>query len=349
MEMTTSIFSLAAKHRSCYFLAVIFFFLTICIRSDYGVKATAPAHPDNRSSTKKQHFRNKNEERLSKQSKTPFPLDIPKMMSAVKRNMPSDVTCDEDSNAGGGDGEVSIQIIITTDYYPSETSWELRNITAHNNSTGDVLFSSPEGGYEDHDHQYKHTYCVQRNGCYKFIIYDSVGDGMYYGDDDGFEVLLDDNFVSKGGGNFGSSYESNLFGDGCPSIMTLSTISAAPSRTLSMAPSFTPSIIATARSLTPSMVPSLTPSISQSPSVTSDMLSVFTCDESDGDRAPIEIMITTDYYPQETYWDLRNITSYYDIIGDVLFSVPEGAYGSQNHQYKHTYCVERNGCYKFIM
>ena len=117
-------------------------------------------------------------------------------------------------------------------------AWELRKITSYDSSTGDVVFSSPQGDYQENYHQYKHTYCVERNGCYKFIINDSFGDGMYGDNGAGFEVLCDDNVVSKSNGNFGWIYESNLFGDGCPSMTP--SISAAPSLPPSI--TMTPSI-----------------------------------------------------------------------------------------------------------
>jgi hypothetical protein len=240
------------------------------------------------------------------------------MKNSVPRNMQTSVvTCDE-SNAG-----VSIQIIITTDAHPWDISWELRKITS-DLSTGDVLFSSPKDAYQNQYQQYKHISCVERNGCYKFIIHDSEGDGID-SDNGGFEVLLADNAVSTVGGDFGSNYESNLFGGegSCPST-TPSSISAAPSLTSS---SLTPSISA-APSLTLSKPPSLTPSISAAPSfapsmssVPSDVPNVVTCDEQYNGEVSIQIIITTDYYPDHTSWELRKITSD-PSTGDVMISSP---------------------------
>jgi hypothetical protein len=215
MEKTTSIFSLATKHRSSYFLTAIFFLKILCIRSDYNVKAAA-AHHDNPSSTKKQHL--SNEEHPSQQQPKPsLPLDNPAFLVTIPRNMTSVATCD-----GSDKDEVPIEINIWTDDNPLETYWDLRNITSYDDPFfGDLLHSVKEGDYQIQSHEYRHTYCVERNGCYKFIIYDEECTGMNDGGDGGFEVLFDgDVILDEGGEDFGWSFESNLFGDGCASLMT---------------------------------------------------------------------------------------------------------------------------------
>ncbi len=65
------------------------------------------------------------------------------------------------------DGEI-ITVDITTDTYPSETSWEILD--------GGETFTSG-GGFNTANTKYTEDVCVKAEGCYTFTIYDSYGDG----------------------------------------------------------------------------------------------------------------------------------------------------------------------------
>ncbi|MDZ4824825.1 MAG: T9SS type A sorting domain-containing protein [Flavobacteriales bacterium] len=95
--------------------------------------------------------------------------------------------------AGGG-----IQILIYTDFYPEETTWELldqnQNVIA-------------EGGpYTEWEQEYLTEHCINPFECYTFIIYDAYSDGIccYYGE--GFYQILDsDGNIIASGGEFGQA------------------------------------------------------------------------------------------------------------------------------------------------
>lgn len=63
---------------------------------------------------------------------------------------------------------VTITVEITTDSYPSETSWEILD--------GDDTFTSG-GGFKNADTKYNENVCVYTDSCYSFVLYDSYGDG----------------------------------------------------------------------------------------------------------------------------------------------------------------------------
>jgi len=65
------------------------------------------------------------------------------------------------------DGEIII-VDITTDDYPSETSWAILE--------GTEIFTSG-GGFKTANTKYTEEVCVNAEGCYTFTIYDSYGDG----------------------------------------------------------------------------------------------------------------------------------------------------------------------------
>jgi thiol-disulfide isomerase/thioredoxin len=65
------------------------------------------------------------------------------------------------------DGE-TITVDITTDNYPSETSWAILD--------GAETFTSG-GGFSSANTKYTENVCVEAEGCYTFTIYDSYGDG----------------------------------------------------------------------------------------------------------------------------------------------------------------------------
>ncbi len=66
------------------------------------------------------------------------------------------------------DGE-QIEVKITTDIDPFQTSWEITDVT-YTYGLG--------GNYSDDEHLYTHLVCVEEGKCYTFTIFDTYGDGM---------------------------------------------------------------------------------------------------------------------------------------------------------------------------
>ncbi|MBI5914191.1 MAG: T9SS type A sorting domain-containing protein [Bacteroidetes bacterium] len=94
--------------------------------------------------------------------------------------LPNGVNDEDDTNdsstrpfsiVGGGTG---ILLELLTDNYPNETTWDLFD------ENDNVLFSG--GPYSQTQTVYTLPMCVAE-GCYKFSIYDSFGDGMYWPSD----------------------------------------------------------------------------------------------------------------------------------------------------------------------
>ncbi|MFM9984677.1 MAG: hypothetical protein ACKVOK_05550 [Flavobacteriales bacterium] len=105
--------------------------------------------------------------------------------------------------AGGG-----ITVVITTDGYPYETTWELMN------DNNQVIASG--GPYEIGDTEYSVEVCAAANACYTFTIYDDYGDGIccFWGEGS-YQVLDPDGVVMVSGGEFGVSESSDFCLDEC--------------------------------------------------------------------------------------------------------------------------------------
>ncbi len=83
--------------------------------------------------------------------------------------------------------DAQIQVKITTDNYPDETTWE---IVDENNQ---VVATSPV--YDMEDTTYSTNVCVLQSGCYTFNIYDSYGDGIF--SPGGYEVYFNSTLVDS--------------------------------------------------------------------------------------------------------------------------------------------------------
>lgn len=90
-------------------------------------------------------------------------------------------------------------LTITTDRYPRETSWALKN------ASGTVVASRTAGYYRTGNRTYSHTIGGLAAGDYTFTIYDSYGDGICCSYGNGSYVLKSGNITIKSGGAFGSS------------------------------------------------------------------------------------------------------------------------------------------------
>ncbi|RPG60826.1 MAG: hypothetical protein CBD51_000155 [Flavobacteriales bacterium TMED191] len=95
-----------------------------------------------------------------------------------------DGSCLYDLNCNGN--EIQIDIIISTDSYPYETSFTL------NDNEGVVWASEDEIFTIDYS-AYPFQYCLPIDGCYIFTLYDSYGDGIFSGG--GVQVYYEENLV----------------------------------------------------------------------------------------------------------------------------------------------------------
>lgn len=77
---------------------------------------------------------------------------------------------------------IDVRISVTTDDYPSETSWTLTSSTTGNTIGSASSYSSSYTTFDE-------DYCLDHTECYSFVILDSVGDGIYNGGD--FEIKVD--------------------------------------------------------------------------------------------------------------------------------------------------------------
>jgi len=125
-----------------------------------------------------------------------------------------------------------ISVEITTDEYPEDTRWELRNDSS-------LILSG--GSYTKRYTKFKYEQCLIE-GLYKFVIYDSWGDGIY--GNGGYKIRLNNKIVKQGGGDDGfQDFEEYTFEITKPSDAPSDILSDAPSDILSNAPSHTPSKI----------------------------------------------------------------------------------------------------------
>ena len=111
-------------------------------------------------------------------------------------NYDPNATCDDGSCCFGG-GQLLIN--ITTDNYPSETSWELVN------QSGVVVASINAGDLTSNATNYSWSICVNNNECYDFIIYDTYGDGICCSYGNGSYTLTYGGIIVASGGAFSSS------------------------------------------------------------------------------------------------------------------------------------------------
>lgn len=111
---------------------------------------------------------------------------------------------------GFASAQHTIEIVLKTDNYGSETTWEVVNTV---NSA--VLASG--GPYTDASLvQTIAPIDVDGTGCYAFIIYDEYGDGICCSYGTGyFEVYYDDVLIGDGG-EFGAEASVQGMGEGCP-------------------------------------------------------------------------------------------------------------------------------------
>ena len=93
-----------------------------------------------------------------------------------------------------------LTITITTDNYPTETSWSLLD------QSGNIVQSISAGNLTQTDTTYTWDVCIDPLECYDFIIYDTYGDGICCAYGNGSYSLSYQGTVIATGGTFASFY-----------------------------------------------------------------------------------------------------------------------------------------------
>jgi len=106
----------------------------------------------------------------------------------------------------------SIEITITTDNYPVETSWQLID------ENGAVIASINGGDLTNANSAYSWDICVSSNECYDFVISDTYGDGICCSWGSGSYTVSYNGSVVASGGSFGS-IESTPVGNCVPDVV----------------------------------------------------------------------------------------------------------------------------------
>jgi hypothetical protein len=116
-----------------------------------------------------------------------------------------------DGGGGGGCPEATMNVVIMTDNYPGETTWE---IVEH--GVGVIASGGP---YADPNTLHEIEVCVNYNSCFDFTIFDSFGDGICCAYGDGFYEVYYEGVLVGSGGEFGSSESILDIGDNCVPIV----------------------------------------------------------------------------------------------------------------------------------
>lgn len=118
-------------------------------------------------------------------------------------------------------GKAIVQVDITTDNYPGETTWSVTNCN------GVVQF---EGGPYSSTNLYSREECVDASDGYTFQIADSYGDGICCGNGEGSVTVTYDGAAEVFDGAFGSGLTKS-FGDSCLTTTSTTTTQPPPTTT----------------------------------------------------------------------------------------------------------------------
>merc|ERR1712028_217390 len=199
------------------------------------------------------------------------------------------------------DNEEVIQIDLTTDSWPGETSIILYEKDDGNSSP---LFVMPE--YSAQNTANQHKVCLQKDTCYTFEISDTANDGLCNGENCGgsFSLTLNDEVIFNGDPKFGSSATHNFCtGNG----------SVAPQQAPTLAPVDSPSDDSPSDDNPSSDYPSYNPADIGSPTDISLPETFEPIDSSvpislngmcPKGRSKFQVEIQTDKFPGEMYWQL---------------------------------------------
>ena len=103
-------------------------------------------------------------------------------------------------------GTALLEITITTDNYPVETSWQLVN------QSGTVVQSISAGDLTQANTSYTWSICPSSTDCYDFTIYDAYGDGMCCSYGNGSYTVSYNGTVVASGGSFAASETTSSIG-----------------------------------------------------------------------------------------------------------------------------------------
>ena len=84
--------------------------------------------------------------------------------------------------------EIQIDVLLSTDNYPWETSFVL------NNNEG-IILANEDDVFTNLYTDYLFQYCLSSDGCYVFTVYDSYGDGIFASG--GLQVFYEENLVME--------------------------------------------------------------------------------------------------------------------------------------------------------
>jgi len=207
-----------------------------------------------------------------------------------------------------------IEIIITTDRYPSETAWVLTN----NCSNTEV---ASEDNYPFGEYEYTTKICVPPGGEYFFRITDSFGDGICCSNGQGsYNILYNGESVASGAEFLNEDIK--IFGQcGTPPPSPAPQVTATPS-------------VAPTSSHSPSYPPTTTGAPSQ--------VATFSCPSG---QVEFSLTLTTDNYPEETKWILKEAFKWQ--TGTQIAGESFGAYNSSQTTYIETICIKKNKSHIF--
>ncbi|MBS1637583.1 MAG: T9SS type A sorting domain-containing protein [Bacteroidetes bacterium] len=116
-------------------------------------------------------------------------------------------------------GQIEVKVVLTTDNYPSETSWQLTD------KLGNVLMTDP--GSMAQATTYTSTVCTPSTTCLKFTINDAYGDGICCGYGNGhFVIYVNGVVVINHNGQFSNTYVTNFNcgpGESCATAFSATT------------------------------------------------------------------------------------------------------------------------------
>uniref|UniRef100_A0A7S4SJC0 subtilisin n=1 Tax=Ditylum brightwellii TaxID=49249 RepID=A0A7S4SJC0_9STRA len=207
-----------------------------------------------------------------------------------------------------------IEIIITTDIYPSETAWVLTNSCSNTEVASED--NHPFGEYE-----YTTKICVPPGGEYFFRITDSFGDGICCSNGQGsYNILYNGESVASGGEFLNEDIK--IFGQcGTPPPSPAPQVTATPS-------------VAPTSSHSPSYPPTTTGAPSQ--------VATFSCPSG---QVEFSLTLTTDNYPEETKWVIKEGFRWQ--TGTTLTTESFGTYTSSQTTYTETICIIKNKSHYF--
>ena len=105
-----------------------------------------------------------------------------------------------------------LEITVTTDNYPTETSWQLID------DNGTIVQSISAGDLTNANTTYSWSFCPPVTSCYSFVINDTYGDGICCSYGNGSYSVTYNGTIVASGGSFTSSETTTSIG-GCVPVV----------------------------------------------------------------------------------------------------------------------------------